>query len=366
MRRFYSSILICLFPFLGIAQSDYILIDSTLHVGVSMINQGTNENSRSCVLQKKNGETIRYSPDQVKEYGLKNGNKYISFTIQENGQAKTSFFQVFRSPYITLYYLPSNQNSSHFFYADQGTDSIIALPNDRKVFQEMMKKSISGNPDAQKNTTYLHLKKGNIGAFMEYLDKNETFYFPHASFGIMSGYKSTVVSMVANAEKFTKNLRINTKSIPLGIFADFPINRGRVSVHPEVWFSTLHVSQDFEYNGIAYLLKGDYSYFSFPLLIRYTRTKKHTSPYFQFGPVLSVTGKDKTQITSANISATYNNRDMLKKNMAGFNVGTGIVFHRRKAISFGAEVRYSRLYNLKRNYQFNNFQEFATGLNIFI
>jgi hypothetical protein len=368
MRIFYISIIIGLLPVFASAQSDYILIDSTLQVGVTLIDQGSTENSESCVLQRKNGDTIRYSPYQVTEYGFRNGKIFKSFNIQVPGQQKRYFLQVYRSSLVTIYFLKSKLHKKQFYYTLHSGDSLFAITKNKKEFRNLLTKAAGENSQLQKNIRFVKLNQAGVSAFMDYCNNYETNYFPRLSFGVISGFKNTTLSMLAIGENFARDIKIKGTAIPFGIFADFPINHGKTSVHPEIWFCQNTFSQNFDYNGISYSLKGNYSYVSFPLLIRYTFLRKYTSPYFQFGPVYARTGNDKTELSNLNASANdvHTTHDIFNKNMGGYTVGSGIVFHRKKTLSYSAEVRYSKLFNLGSSYEFNFLGDLTFGLGIIL
>lgn len=90
MEKVLSFLVFCIIPFGIYGQSTYFITDSISSFGANIIDYGDLLNARFCTVETANG-IIQYTPNEVKEYGLKDGRIYVSKAIFANDSLKKFF-----------------------------------------------------------------------------------------------------------------------------------------------------------------------------------------------------------------------------------------------------------------------------------
>ena len=113
-------------PVVAYGQNEYYSIDSSIYVGVKLIDGGAILNSRICQV-KKDGEVVEYSPYEVKEYGFKDGRVYVSKEIQLSDSSKRRVFleRLYKGK-ANLYYYRAKGIKTYYIETDSGTFNRIA------------------------------------------------------------------------------------------------------------------------------------------------------------------------------------------------------------------------------------------------
>lgn len=108
------------------AQEAYMLKDSSVLMGIKLIEASDYNNSHFVELLLINGEKKRYLPSEISEYAFKSGRTYESKKINLKGANKTVFLERLTKNYPRLYYYKSSEHAL-FFIALQA-DSLVEIP----------------------------------------------------------------------------------------------------------------------------------------------------------------------------------------------------------------------------------------------
>jgi hypothetical protein len=118
MKRLFYLMLLLVLPFFIYGQTGYYIKDSTMVVGVKLIDGGEIQNSMQCEVEEKDS-TLVFSPDELKEYGFKDGSIYVSRSIVLNNETKAVFLERLSKGATTLYYY-KDKNGKKFFLEKAG------------------------------------------------------------------------------------------------------------------------------------------------------------------------------------------------------------------------------------------------------
>lgn len=358
-------------PILLSGQKNYYATKNEISYGVYLIKGNDIQNSKFCHVIKDN-EYIKLLPDEILEYGFKDGSVYFSKEIFLSNVYKQVFLERLVKGPINLYYFKDEKYKT--FFIENDDKILIELPkhtsDNRK---ENFKSALSGltPPCLNKSETFklVTYSKKSLAQYVECLNNCDSRFFQFIKLGLYAGYGFTKLSptnrrpsyLNFDVFKFNYNGSFNA-----GLFVDIPIIKTNVSLHFETSYSKNKIFDYQKINDNEYEMTLTYSSLSFPLLIRYTYPYANISPYINIGPIYSCNFKNSNSIYElvGNVFHDFSNYyEIIPDNLVGYSIGVGI----QKKITFRnflfTELRFNKLYGLY-SYEFVNKGEINIMLGI--
>lgn len=348
-------ILLCFFPLITYGQNEYYSIDSSMSVGVKLIDGGAILNSRICQV-KKDGEVVEYSPYEVKEYGLKDGRVYVSKVIQLSDSSKRRVFleRLYKGK-VNLYYYRAKGIKTYYIETDSGT--LIELPkrnaNDKKYNEELsaITNDCPNVADASKLAEY---NKQSLTNLFKRYNKCELKPFPHFKYGLIVGYEFARLVPSGNSDNvIIQNFDFNYDgSFTIGFFLDNPILSGNFSIHPEIYISKHGYSYSKSNDNKDVDFVANLTTFKMPLLIRYEYPSDNIRLFVNLGPIVSYNIKRETMLLETTITENLieiNSMDKTPKIdgiQLGYEIGGGIEYKLTLRYSLFVEIRYNKQYGI--------------------
>jgi hypothetical protein len=336
-------------------------MDTVIKVGCNLVDGGDIVNSRFC--QVKKGEmVIKYSPDEVKEYGFKSGRTYRSFAIPLNDQTNRYFLERLVNGKVNLYYLKAEISSKKYYLMLGDSADLIEIPTNSDEYTLLFERYAGDCPQAVKNIPFVKLRKNSLRRFISDYNGCVNRPFPVFHFGFTIGMTSTLLSPADKGYLYSIPDFHRDWGISIRAFADVPVHSGNFSFHPEIYYKQNGISTTFSQNNYANDLVINYSSISLPLLIRYSLLGNNITPYLQAGPAYSrIIRNDGTlykyESVNNNVFVDIADSQMLQKDMGGFSVGSGLIIKYGSKYAWFCELSYTKFYNLSDVNQFINISE---------
>ncbi len=347
-------LLICLIANVGYGQNEYYSKDSTLSVGIKLVDRGDIFNSKTCRVKK--GDTIiDYSPYEVKEYGFKDGRIYLSKEIQISDSLKKVFLERLTKGEITLYYY-KNDNIKTFFLEKENS-SIVEIP--KRIEGELSyKKQLLNITNECSNVAgaseLVRYNKKSLTKLISRYNDCELKPFPHFKYGFTIGYELAKLiplpgSQTGNVNYFDFKY---DAGYTIGLFIDNPILVSDFSLHTELFYSR----HGFSYNKLVDNQDIDFvtnvSSLKLPVLIRYAYPSNKFRPFLNIGGVIAFNIKNDSKVYETTISdKTIIINDVQKitlinDNQIGYSFGGGTEYRLGNKNSIFFELSYCKYYGL--------------------
>jgi len=340
-------------------QQSYIQTDS-LYVEVPVINQGEIINARECYVDHKN-EKVRYSPNELRGYGLETGAEYVSKTIRLGDSSRKVFLEVIESGERSIYYY-REKGGKHFFIA-QGDTLISELL--KKTYREQLREwSYTDYPELKKNINLAGYNKHSLKKFVKKYNEKDLLPFPFLKIGLMVGNEPMKLNPSTKALKNPDLVRFDYKNgFMVGAFLDYPILLSDFSLHLEIYYS----SHSYAYFGLT-----EYEVLSLdvtapdlkaPLLLRYTFPFRKVRPFVNIGGIYG---------HNFNPSISYNHSigevewrtPGISTRHFGYSAGGGLEYKLNYKNSLFFDFRYSDLYGISPGNEINySLMQLSLGFN---
>jgi hypothetical protein len=355
-------------PVIATAQFDYYTTDSIKTHGIKLIDGGDYANSRVCQV-KRGDEIVNYFPDEISEYGFKNGRIYVSFPVLSDGKITRYFFKRLVDGKINFYYLGAERGIGNFFILEEGNTFLTELPKKNTEFADLLKNVTSDCRSVAGNIPFVRYNEYSLSRFVKYYNSCDMRPLPRLKYGFLSGINAMKFSAIEKASIFSAPEYKNVWNLSVGAFVDIPVLSSNFSLHPEMWYSEDCISVAFDYLETGNDLVINYSSISFPFLVRYSFLNTNISPYFQGGPVYSRALKNESTLygyesIGNSIYIDVINSEVMQNNLFGFSLGSGIISKYGSKYSWLSEIRYTNYYNLESESKILNLSKitFAVGL----
>ncbi len=331
-------------------QKGYFATDSLISVGVRIVDGGPVQNSKFCRVGVKN-QTIKYSPDEVKEYGINMRKIYISKRINVDDENKRVFLERLAKGSINLYSYKYKKGQKLFLERDSGQLlEILKTGNDIGNYKDLLK---SFTQDCNKVTESVKLASFNKLSLTKLIDQYNSCIekpFPFTRYGLALGYTiSNLYGSKMSDEVLKKAIFENDISFNYGVFIDVPIFLSYFSIHPEIYYKRNSFLSHFtSYNNVNDIIINATS-INIPLLIRYSYPSLKLRPFVNIGSTFSYNYRNEnmayTAIISNNIveiNEIYHYKIYSDK-LFGYTIGSGIQYNIDFKRSLFVELRYNSL-----------------------
>lgn len=333
-------------------QKGYIVIDRSQSIGLKLIDGGNDINSRICKVKTGN-DTIEYTPFDIKEYKLKNGQVFLSKDIQLSGSTEKVFLERLYNGETTLYYL--KRKGIKTFFLEKDSSSLIELPRRNEngiIFNKQLldyAQDCSNVAEAAKLASY---SKESLIKFAARYNKCELKPFPHFRYGINVGYEFIkLASSPKNENELINQLDFASEgALILGFFIDHPLFANNFSIHPEVNYSKHGYSYNVRSGNKIIDFVANVSSLKIPFLIRYTYPSNNLRPYVNIGTIVSLNIKNENVLYQTNVSGNVleineiQEGSLVKNFQIGFSFGGGIEYKLNYRNSLFFDLRFSKLF----------------------
>jgi hypothetical protein len=351
-------------------QTDYFVKDSVKETGYTLIDGGDMANSQFCQVSFQ-GQIVKFTPDDVAEYGFHDGRKFISMTIEIGYKKKKVFLQQLTVGKIILFYY--RDTDGKIFYIKKGNDKLNEIrknPYGNWTFKDELMKYLDDCENIPDPLTYVSYTKKSMESIINQYNtcsRTETpsiRYGLTGAFSISSPSKSKVSETVAKEVEFTFD-----KTFGAGVFVDIPLFQSYFSLHAESYFQKNAYSGTGGNENLRYDYIINSSSFIFPLLIRYTIPSSKIHPFFNLGITYCHNFKLKEELYSTEFSGSQAEIEEIPTGMyasqqLGLPLGAGISFPLTAKRAISVEARYTHFKGLGgKMFGTNNFL-FLLAINI--
>jgi hypothetical protein len=324
-------------------KGDYIATDSTLNTGINLFAGAAKDNSQFIRQKIKNGEK-KYTPDQLTEYGFRDGTVFESKIIKLEAGEKRVFLERLATGTITLYRYVDSLHT--IYYITKDSSELLEVLSDMESLKNQSQ-DCESMADAIKLAPFTKL---GLRKLADRYNKCEQTPFPYIKYGIFAGYRQMkLVQPSSFGYTIIQDLSIPSSGSPLiGIFADFPIQLTEFSVHPELSFSSNNFSANSHTAQSDVDLLVSLHTLQLPLLARYTFPTPTWRLFVNAGPYFSYNIENSSQLYQSNISdntitifkATHDK--LVADFLIGYSAGIGIQRNLGLRKTMFAEMRYTR------------------------
>ncbi len=334
------------------AQHDYYVKDGKTTFVLKIYDKGDDANSKFCIVKQNKKDEIKFSPDEIEEYGLKNGKIYISKTINISNKAEKVFLQRLTEGKTTLYYYKGEKNK--LFFIEKDSSSLIYLPKtgaDNKNYKTTLYNYTKSCNEAARYVKLVSYKKKAFTRYIENFNNCTNKPLPFFKYGVIVGYELNKPFLSKNShEEDLKSIDFKYQGgFIFGAFIDNPLIKYDISLHIEGYLS----QNNFSYATPSLDMLVSTTSISFPILLRYTYPSYKRHFFLNAGGVFTYNIKNENILyhtsiinNKVSLSEKYKNT-LISDTQLGFSLGGGIQISIDYKRSVFIELRYSNLFNLE-------------------
>jgi opacity protein-like surface antigen len=352
MKKLWSFIIFLNLLHLTISgQKDYFSTDSTISIGIKLVDGGNALNSRFCQVKERNN-IIQYSPYEVKEFGFKDGRVYLSKEIQLSDSTEKVFLERLYKGRASLYYLKNKGIRTFFVERDSSFFVEISKINkDNFNYQKQLLDFTLDCSNVKDAINFVNYNKKSLSRIIKRYNNCELKPFPHFRYGLIVGYE--IAKLIPVSDNSNEDINYFDFSYDggflSGLFIDWPISVSYFSLHTEFYYSR----HGYSYNKFVDNKDLDFvvniSSLKLPVLIRYTYPSNKFRPFINAGGIVTFNTRNenllyKTTIQNNTIEINdTQNTSFIGKYQSGYSVGAGIEYSLNPQRSLFIEVRYNNL-----------------------
>lgn len=339
-------------------QSTYIISDSSMEANVRII-EGTNkENARFIKVKGQNDKIIKYTPQDLQGYKLRNGKVYISEEVILRNTLQRVFLERLVTGQTKLYYIKDSNRK--YFYIQKDSSSLIPINkkdslSNKKVFRQDLGDLFEDCNIVKAPIEQSSYNKKSLAILTKSYNACKLKPMPQIKFGLLLGINISNLFLSTN-DHYLKDASFNIdKGLSAGAYCDVPLYIGNLYIHPEIYY----LEHAFLYNTNTENGESDivinYKAFSLPILLRYTFPRNKFQPFANIGAIYSMAIKNENAIYNSHISNSVvqidkiNSSDIISGNQFGFSTGIGTHIDINNFLSFSFELRYNKLYSFGSN-----------------
>lgn len=372
IKILFLAIVICCLTFKLLGQSNYYSTEDKMFFGASLIKGSEIQNAMFCQVRKEN-EILKFFPNDIKEFGFKDGTVYISKEINISNSIKQVFLERLVRGTVNLYYYKDKNVKTYFIEKPDGTTKELprfSFENDKIKFNTILSDLTSDCKNTFEATKLVSYKKKSLSEFIKLYNSCDSKPFPFFKYGFIIGYGLTKYSRTNYLPSYLYfsvfDFRYNG-SLSVGLFIDKPIFARNLSLHVETSLTSNVVSDHQTINDTRYDLVLKTSSLSIPFLVRYTYPSLRNRPYINIGPIYTYNFNNSNTLHETKpgkFTDLSNWYKIVPNNLFGFSIGAGIQKRITYRNNIFFELRFNKLYG-PSSFEFLNKGEFnlLTGIN---
>lgn len=342
---FLPVFLLLLFQLSYAQKSAYIADDSTVSIGLKLI-ESSPKNNAQYIKSKKKNEVVTYSPNDLREYGFKDGTIYISKDVSIAGSSKRVFLERLTHGKLTLYYYTEKGINTYFLQQDSSL--LVEIP--KEDFQRSIKEYTKDFDGVSKQIKLLRYRKKSLSKLVSMYNLDTYKPLPYPRFGITGGYRATALKVPSPGPlEQLEGISFSTHtSFSFGVFGDLPIAMSYFSVNLGIDFSKAGFTVSSQRSQREVDLLINTTSIHAPVLLRYTLPSFGWQPFLNIGGVYTYHFQNESELFESTrdggvlIINEVLQEPLLSDNMLGYVAGIGIQrnIDIRKVASM--EIRFSR------------------------
>lgn len=373
MKKIFFLFFVCLITVTAQGQNSYYATDSTLHSGIKVIDGGGRLNSQFCRV-KLQDSIVEFTPDQIKEYKIKNGSVYLSKLIPTSNGLRKVFLERLEKGKTTLYFYRGKKKKTYFVEKD--SLPLMELPKYADstgiYFHVPLKKIIDDTPGFNDAIMYAAYTRNSLTKIFKEYNAGEMKPLPHLKFGLTAGYELMKLHPLSSfADQYVEKSSFKYDGgFTVGFFVDNPILLSDLSLHAELFYSKhgYSISQSRENKDIDFV--ANISTVKLPILIRYTYPSHEIRPFINAGGIVAYHFKNEYAIYQAllnNDQVEISNvikEPFLQKESIGLSIGGGMEYKLDYKRSLFFELRFNRFLSKADSNSMNSSNlSLTTGIN---
>ncbi|WP_167615289.1 outer membrane beta-barrel protein [Maribellus sediminis] len=344
-------VLILLLNTSALAQRGFYARDTSLYSGIKINMSNKITNALQCTIDLRDS-VLTFSPDEIRSYGIQNGEIYVSKKVEYNGIEQAYFLERLINGPTKLYFLATKTGKTYFVERDTTLLVELKKNDDSKtvIYKKQLHEMTSDFPEIADQINFVNYNRAALTRFFNDYNQRLDRPFPHIRFGALAAWENTRLIV---SEKYIEPAYqlVNDKqesSFAVGLFADIPIMTTYFSLHTEA-ILVKHAFSYFEEadsKGIDFV--ANITSLKIPALLRYTFVTRKISPFVNAGGVLAYNFKKNgdAYITSFNndiikINTAYN-QSLFSDFQSGIAAGLGLEYHLNARHSLFLEFRYNK------------------------
>ena len=308
-------------------KSDYIMTDSLLSVGVKL-KAGTAKENAQFIRMKKEDSEISYSPEDLTEYGFKNGTVYLSKNISLSGQSNKVFLERLEHGKITLYYFIAKGIKTYFLEKD----SAVFIEISKDDFRKHLLKYTSDYEWKGEQVRLVKYNRKSLSQLVSMYNNGNNRPLPYPRFGVILGYSRTSLNIPTGMsnEHLEEVSFVPGASALIGVFADLAIAKSYFSLNTGVnitknGFSVNSASPQSDVDVVI-----NTTSLNVPVLLRYTLPTLGWRPFINAGGsyLYHLTNKSSLYRSSIDQNVITINKvqqqPLISTSMVGYSLGIGL------------------------------------------
>lgn len=322
--------------------SDYIATDSTLDSRVKLL-EGLPQQNSQFILAVRQGKEIKYTPEDISEYGFKNGTVYVAKKVTLDGAERNVFLQRLEQGTISLYRYNSKSYKTYFIEKEPST--LEELKNDMESFSRLSKDCLHIN-DAIKLSSY---NKNSLIKLTNHYNECKPKPFPHKKLGILVGIEKRDLEQSSTLDTLISGVSFNSSTSTLiGIYIDLPIEMTNFSIVGGVYFSKTGFSGNIRRNSNDVDVLIDLTSARFPLLLQYALPISKWRPYINIGGSYSYNFRKSSSIFQSTfvddliVIDEFSGTTLVSETMNGYLVGCGFQYDLNERQKISSEIRFGK------------------------
>jgi hypothetical protein len=316
------------------SQNYIVKNDSSTFSGINLVEGNKDENSQFCILKRGNGELIKYTPDSLLKYGFKNGRKFISDKIVENGIEKKVFLEILFNGKIKLYRYVSEKSTIFFIEKNQSISELNA-----STLDSQLKELFIDCKEVEKAVKEIKYNSRSLELLAISYESCNLWGHRRTDIGLHLGYEYNSFKSGSNL----RNLDFNSShGIKFGLFANFPLSK-KIYIHPELNFSNYSFVSSENTQLSSSPIKTRISTVSIPFLIKYKLSTKKDNFYLDGGISYNQNIVNNNESYKNFVGSNIDQAEIVSPIQLGFIIGIGVELGGNYKHSISFEVRYNKV-----------------------
>lgn len=263
-------------------KSAYMKDSVALSVNVKLYKGSRSENAEF-VQVIRDEKLIRYSPNEIKEYGFKDGRVYISKDISIADSTRKVFLERLVDGKLKLYYYCSKGADMFFLEKEDGTLISLERKDSNASFRDLLVEHTKDCPEISSKSKLIKYNKDFLLSFVREYNGCKSLHMPMLRYGVFAGMaftKPITINTLPEIDDFTYNL---SGSLYFGLFLNLPINESDFSLYSSFGFFKSSYSSNLSTNKYDAGIQFEHSSLLVPVILKYALLKGRITPYLNIG-----------------------------------------------------------------------------------
>ncbi|MEL6560937.1 MAG: porin family protein [Bacteroidota bacterium] len=328
-------------------RSGYVATDTSLVISYYLIKKKPEDNARF-VYENISGQLKKYTPNDITQYGFKDGTIYVSKEIEENGKPRKVFLERLTTGKLTLYYYAIGKTGT--FYLEKDSTEFFKLNKANDQYKQQIIEVTDRISWIEEQLNFVKYDRLSLIKIIKKYNENDNSRFPYIRYGVSAGVSYVSVSVPNNPSSgFNPDLNFSASgTFNIGLFTDIPIEKTDFNVHTGINITKIGLKGTTEGANSTQEAIVNSTSFSIPLLIRYVKPAKNWRPFINGGFNFRYHFENSTRLFETRRSSTriivdeLTNQTVLNDTMLGFSFGAGVLYNYGPKSIIGGELRFNK------------------------